>query len=467
MNILNCIKKQYKAEGGYLEFLKIAFPLLLTMCTFAIQLFIDRVFLARYSQGAYAACIPAGALFLSIQCLFSCTVAYVDIFVAQYYGKKEYRSIGPAVWQSVYLAGIAALIILVVSFFTEQIFINIGHSGVIVVEEIKYFKMLCYGAFPAIAYSALFAFYSGRGNSKVVLFIDVLGAITNIVLDYCLIFGNWGFPEKGITGAALATGISFFVMCLGYVFLIISRKNNNIYNTRCFKPNFVFMKKLLRYGFPNGLVYFFEIAQFGIFMLIIARIGVSELIAGNILCTMYNLIYTPCLGFCMATSIMVGIYLGKNKASIAQISVKSSIHVVYTYMIVTVLVLNLFPNLFASVFLGSAQVAMTNEVRHIFMNLLKIATLFFMIDPMYVVFSSAIRGAGDTAFVMKKLMFSMIFLTIAPAYLTVIVFKLSNIYIVWTACNFSTVFLACSCYFRYRSNKWKNMRVIEMNIVDG
>jgi Na+-driven multidrug efflux pump len=72
------------------------------------------------------------------------TIVYVDVFIAQYYDKKEYRFICPAVRQSIYLT-IAAAIVLAFVPFSEKIFINIGHATDIAVEEIKYFKTLCYG----------------------------------------------------------------------------------------------------------------------------------------------------------------------------------------------------------------------------------------------------------------------------------------------------------------------------------
>ncbi|MCA6072468.1 MAG: MATE family efflux transporter [Endomicrobium sp.] len=466
MNILKNIKRHYNIRGGYKEFLKIAMPMCISMGVSSFQLFADRIFLSYYSQASYAASIPAGSCIVGLISLFLYTLAYVDVFVAQYCGKKEYRSIGPAVWQSVYLSVVAAFIILVFSLFTEQIFTNIGHPNAVALEEIKYFKTLCYGSFFAIATPALSGFYTGRSKTRIVLYVTACSVISNIILDFVLIFGKFGFPEMGITGAALATNISFVVTFITYVFLIVSKKNKNIYNTRQLRPDFTFMKRLLKYGFPNGVTVFFDIIAFGILMIIIGTIGVSELTASNIACSAYHIFFMPIVGGNIATSVIVGNYLGRNEASVAQTGVRSAFQIVYSYVAILVFVIMLLPNLLIAPFSFGAQAASIDTVGHMAVNILRLFVVYLIFDPAYNVFSSAIKGAGDTAFVAKRIIFASIFLMMIPTYLIVVVFKL-GVYAAWIFAWVYSIFLASSCYLRYKSNKWKRMRVVEMDVIDG
>jgi MATE family multidrug resistance protein len=460
------IKKQYNVIGGYKEFLKIAIPLILSTGIGAVQLFTDRIFLSCYSREAFAASTPAGIANWAIICFFFGTLAYMDVFVAQYYGKKEYRLIGPAIWQSVYLAFIAAIIVFFISFFSKLFFMNLGHPSIIAQEETTFFRILCYGALPCVSEAALAGFYAGIGKTSVVLLASFCGVVSNIILDFCLIFGNFGFPEMGIAGAALASNISLTIVCIVYILLITSKNNANVYNSRCFKPDFVFMKKLLRYGVPSGTEFFFDMLGFGSFIIIIGNLGAVELSASNIVATINHVFVMPIIGCGMTTSIMVGNYLGKNQASSAQESVKSAVHIVYAYIAFVVLALIFLPNQLICPFSGGAQAEIMDQVKPMVTNLLIILAVYLIFDAGNIIFASAIKGAGDTVFVMKRLLFFSTFLVIIPTYLNIMVFK-CGVYVAWSFLLVSIIALAGSFYFRYKSNKWKKMRVIDMDVVDN
>jgi MATE family multidrug resistance protein len=167
----------------------------------------------------------------------------------------------------------------------------------------------------------------------------------------------------------------------------------------------------------------------------------------------------------MATSVMVGNYLGKNKASLAQESVKSSIHTVYAYVLLVILALVFLPNQLIYPFSHGMPIALVEQVKPMVINLLLILAVYLAFDGANIIFASAIKGAGDTIFVMKRLLLFSLVLVVIPTYLNVIVFKL-GVYVAWGFLVCSVMALASSFYFRYKSNKWKKMRVIEMNIID-
>jgi MATE family multidrug resistance protein len=457
-NIFNNVKRQYNTSGGYREFLTIAVPLVVYTGIGAVQLLIDRTFLSWYSQSSFVAATSAGILNWVIECFFFGTLAYMDVFVARYYGGKQYHSIGPAIWQSVYLALVSACIVLCISFFAEPFFMNVGHSEIVALEEIKFFKGLCYGAFPCVAEGTLAAFYSGRGKTKVVLLVSFCGVILNIVLDFCLIFGNFGFAKMGISGAALATNVASTVVCIIYMVLIITKQNSDVYNTRCMKFDFDFMKRLLRYGVPNGAEFFFDMLGFGIFMVIIGSLGGTELVASNIVATINHTFVMPIVGFGMATSIMVSNYLGKNQVELAKKSVRSAIHIAYAYVTFAVFALVFLPNQLIYPFSGEGQAAL-EHTKPMIRRLLIILAVYLIFDVGNIIFASAIKGTGDTVFVMKKLLLFSIFLVIIPTYINILVFK-QGVYVAWGFLLISVVFLAGSFYFRYKSNKLGKVHII-------
>jgi MATE family multidrug resistance protein len=461
--IFKYITRRWRAKAGYFEFLSIALPLIISIGAWAFQNFVDRFFLAWYSQDAYAAAFPAGLLNTSILFIFLGTVSYIDVFVSQYNGKQEYKSIGPAIWQAIYFAVLSSIIIFFFTLFSSDIFNSIGHSKDIIQEETKYFNVLCYGSFFCLVSSAFGGFYAGREKTKTVLLVNLIGIFVNIILDYLLIFGNFGFPELGIEGAALATIIGYAVVSTVFLLLVISKKNSIKFNTRQLKPNFNFLKRFIRFGLPSGIHMFLDISVFTLFSIIVGTLGKLELSSSNIVMNTYNLAYMPLVGFGVTTSIMTGNYLGRNKASMAQKSVITASQIVFIFIIFTFLMFLLIPNLLIKPFANGSEGLIIEQIRPTIIILFRFIAVFSLFESLSIIFSSAIKGAGDTKFVMKLLIILFTTSSIAMYIAT----KYIGLYGCWSILVIYGIILNASCYLRYKSGKWKKMRVIEMKVIDG
>ncbi len=105
--------------------------------------------------------------------------------------------------------------------FFQEIFDLIGHDPAVRENEIVFFRILCFGSFPAIASSAFSGFFSGLGKTWPVMWVNIVGTIVTVVLDYFLIFGNWIFPQLGMAGAAIATVASGVALRLPDILMAI------------------------------------------------------------------------------------------------------------------------------------------------------------------------------------------------------------------------------------------------------
>ena len=106
----DALRNRWAAPSGYREVLQRAIPLVVSTGTFSVQHFVNRIFLSQYSQTSLAASMPAGMSSFTLVAFFIGTAAYATSFVAQYFGAKEYRRIGPAVWQGIYFACLAGIL---------------------------------------------------------------------------------------------------------------------------------------------------------------------------------------------------------------------------------------------------------------------------------------------------------------------------------------------------------------------
>jgi MATE family multidrug resistance protein len=199
------VTNRWASTGGYREVLVIAVPLILSTSAWSVQHFVDRMFLSWYSPETLAASMPAGILFFTLMSLFIGTASYVSTFVAQYYGAERYQRIGPALWQGIYISLLGGLLLLCLIPFAQPIFGLVGHDPAVQHHEVVYFRILCIGGFPVIASAAISGFFAGRGRPWPVMWVNTLSTAVNLIMDYALIFGAWGFPELGIKGAGIAT----------------------------------------------------------------------------------------------------------------------------------------------------------------------------------------------------------------------------------------------------------------------
>ncbi|MCX7829879.1 MAG: MATE family efflux transporter, partial [Acidobacteria bacterium] len=202
-------RKRWSEKGGIRELLAVSVPLILSASTTTVQHFIDRLFLSWYAPEALASSMTAGLFQFTLLSIFIGTAGYTSTFVAQYFGASKKEAIGSIVWQGVYISVLGGAFIFATAPFARHLFIFLGHPEVIVNFETEYYQYLAYGSFFGVCGAALGGYFSGQGKTVPIFLGNVIAATVNLVLDYLLIFGHYGFPKLGVKGAAIATDLAF------------------------------------------------------------------------------------------------------------------------------------------------------------------------------------------------------------------------------------------------------------------
>ena len=453
--MLSSIKNRWASEFGYRHVLVVAFPLILSTGSWSIQQFVDRMFLSWHSEEALAAAVPAGILNFAFICLFIGTVSYAGTFVSQYVGAKEDHKVGAVLWHSLYLSLFGATMLLLVAPFSSILFSIVGHNEKLQIMESTYFRILCFGGLGPILSSAFAGFFTGQGRNWPVMWVNVFTTVINLILDYLLIFGIGIFPEMGIAGAALATIIAGFSSIIMYLLLIFRPQNEirfKIWSSRSWDTSF--MKRFLKYGLPSGGHYFLEIMGFTAFILILGRIGQMELAATNIAININSLAFMPMFGLGIAVSMIVGQNIGAGDPKTAQFAANSAIQLGMVYMIFCTFLYVVIPHVFIAPF------DTTPETFNVTIILLRFVAVYAVFDALSILYSAAIKGAGDTHFVMRVTTVLSIFVLIIPTYIAVDIFD-SSLYLPWTFCALFIIAMGLTFLGRFYGGKWKNMSVIE------
>lgn len=452
----------WNQPNGYKDICRIGLPLIISMSSHTAMLFTDRLFLGRYALDAIAAAVPAGLLAFMFACFFMGVVEFTNVFVAQYIGAEKPRKVGCALWQGIYFALGAGLLLAGLSFGGETIFRWTGHAPQVRTLEAVYFRILMQGAVFGLLQTALSCFYSGRGMTIPIMVINIIGVTLNIPLDYILINGALGLPELGIAGSAIATVISHATMALLFILMVFSARNHRLYGLENIgRFDWGLFKRLLKFGTPAGIHFFIDIFGFSIFVIMVGRLGRNELAATNIACSINTLAFMPMIGFSIAVSTLMGQAIGRNRPEDGMTATRSALHITCVYMWTLAALFLIIPEIFINIFRTAGESAeQFGQVRHLAIVILRFVAFFCVFDTLNVIYSGALRGAGDTKFIGWTIAALSSGLLIAPT-VAGTVWLNASLYTLWGFVSAYVCILAMVFRWRYRSGKWKNLRLLD------
>lgn len=456
------LRERWHSPSGYRDVLVLAGPLVLSTGTMTVQQFANRVFLTWYSPDALAASMPGGLLSFTILCFFIGTVSYANTFVAQYHGAGRGDRIPAAVWQAVYVSAIAGVLIIPLAFLAGPIFAWGGHAPAVQKLEADYFRILVLGGGFGIMSSAVSAFFIGLGHTRTVMWVNIATALTNVVLDYLLIFGKLGFPRLGIAGAGLATVISSMLGTGIFMGLFVWSRAGREYQVWARRQlDSDLLRRLLRFGAPSGLHFMLDILAWALFIMLVGRLGTNALGATNLAFQVNSLVFLPMIGFSIATATLVGHRLGENKPELAVKTTWSAFQMTFSYMALLALLYVLVPKLFLWPFAAGSDAAKFSEIEGTVIIMLRFVAVYSLFDGVNLIFSAALKGAGDTLFVMVLSSSLSLSLMVAPAWWICRDGK-GSLWAAWTALTVFICVLAGCFLWRFLQGKWKSMRVTEM-----
>ena len=453
-----------KPANSYRDVLRVSLPLVISMTTTMVMTFTDRVFLASYSIDAIAAALPAGITAFVFLSFFADTAGYSNVIIAQYTGAGDLPRVSRALWQAIYFALIAWLIMIGISFVGGPLFRLIGHPAEVQELEMIYFRVLCLGSGIHIVGMSFSSFFTGRGVTRPVMIIYIIAMFLNVPLDYALINGIWIFPELGILGAAIATVFSWTTATVLLGIFVFTRENNQVFKVfknRNFDADL--FRRLLRYGVPSSLQFSLDVFAFLFFVIMVGRIGKMELVVTNIAISLDSVSFRPLMGFVLGTSTLVGQALGRNRPDEAVAAARATMVIVASYISVLVLLYVFLPQPLLELFrprdFSPEDFA---AIKGIGVVVLRFVAAYLLFDGLYMISTAVLKGAGDTKFIMWSIGLLSFFGMVMPLYIGIEVFGM-GLYYAWGCTVFFLCQLAALTFWRVSQGKWKDMRVIEQH----
>jgi MATE family multidrug resistance protein len=314
--------------------------------------------------------------------------------------------------------------------------------------------------------AAVNGFFSGRGQTWIVLGIEAAGTAVNVALALVLIFGRAGFPELGIAGAGWATVAGSWLSALLALGLFLRPKYRQEFHTLTgWRLERELFGRLMKYGGPAGAQVFLDVLVFHVFVQLVGRLGEAATGATTLTIRLNMVAFLPMMGLGQAVSILVGQRLGADRPDLAERSAYTGLKWVFGYMSGVAALYLLIPGLLVSVFEGDRDPAGFAAVAAIVPTLLAYVAVYSVADSVNVAFSFALRGAGDTRFV-SLLTFALAWpIMVVPTF--VVVRYGGSIYTAWIFATAYILAMAICFYLRFRTGKWQRMRVIEAAPLGG
>lgn len=446
--------------GGSRELLLLAAPLIVSQSFMTVQVFVDAVLLSWHDTQEMAASLPAVMWYWLPFGLLQVTAGYTSTFVAQYMGAGRPQRVGPAVWQGIYFALISGLLFLAMVPVAPDLIGLGGHTETLQALEVTYLRCLAFAAMPMLVMGAVNGFFAGRSQTWTVLGIEAVGTGVNVMLALILIFGWGDIPAMGIEGAGWATVAGSWASAITAMALFLRQKYRDEFATLSgWRPERELFRRLMRYGGPAGMQVFLDVLVFHLFVQTVGRLGEAALGATTLTVRLNMVAFLPMMGLGQAVSILVGQRLGGDRPDLAEKSAYTGLRWSFGYMCVVAIIYLTMPRLLVSIFEGQRSATEFAEIAEIVPTLLICVALYSLADAVNLTFAFALRGAGDTWFV-SLFTFTLAWpIMVGPTF--VVVWLGASVYWAWGFATAFIVAMAICFYLRFRTGKWKSMRVIE------
>ncbi|WP_425083131.1 MATE family efflux transporter [Ruegeria profundi] len=363
------------------------------LAQFAIGL-TDTVMLGWYGVEALAAVTLASSYYF-VLFLFGAGFGWAVMpMVATAAAEEDETSIRRSTRMGLWLSLLYAALMMPLLWWSYPILIALKQEPQVAQTASEYLRVAGWGLFPALLVMVLKSYLAALERTQIVLWITVIAAVVNGVTNYALIFGNWGAPELGVMGAAIASVVTQIVSLVAVIIYAVRVLPEHSLFQRFWRPDWDMFGRVLRLGVPIGLTTLAEVTLFATSAIMMGWLGQVPLAAHGIALNLASATFMVHLGLSNAATIRAGNALGRRDRAHLE---RGAIAVTGMSLVVSVLTIILFLTCaepLISLFM-EADNAQRGEILAIGTGLLAMAALFQLVDGAQVIALGLLRGLQD------------------------------------------------------------------------
>lgn len=451
-------------KQAYRDVLTIAGPSVAEMVLMSLIGSFDVMMVGGLGPEAIAAVGLAGQPRMLLLSLFFALNVGVTAIVARRKGENRQADANLTLRNSLVLILLLSILIMIPALlFSAQLMRFAGAEADTIAQSTTYFQILAWFLPVNALTMSICAAQRGVGNTRITLVVNMASNLVNLLFNYLLINGHWGFPRLEVAGAAVATGIGFMVGFVLCVVTIMGTRRSDAFLRLTRHDDWRLNKEaifgIFRVGGSALLEQVFLRIGFFWYAIIVARLGTMAFAAHQICMQFLNMSFSFGDGLGVAGTSLVGQMLGKNRPDLSVIYAKVSQRMALLVALALASLIVVFRHPMVSWFTDDAQVL------ELAARVMLMVALFQPFQTSSVVISGALRGAGDTTYV--AIIMGMCVAVMRPALSTLAIYVIQNrlglpevaLMGAWAASTLDmSVRLTC-VYKRFNGGKWRAIKV--------
>ena len=438
---------------SYRNIMRVAYPILISLVMEQMIGLTDTAFLGRVGEielGASAIAIIYYMVIFMVGFGFSLGA---QIIIGRRNGEGHYKETGKIFWNGLYFVlALAGILIAASELLSPYLMKMMVSSESIYSAALSYVHWRLPGLVFAFATSMFRAFYIGTTQTKTLTMNSVVMVASNIFFNWILIFGKFGLPALGITGAAIGSSLAELVSLLFFIIYTRSKCNRQKYGLeRPASFDIKEIKGMMPVCVWTMIQHVISISTWFIFFVYIEHLGERSLAISNICRSVSGLLWVVLQSFAGTCSTLVSNIIGEGHQDKVMSLVKRVLKLSFGAVCSLVILFCLFPEAVARIYTDIPDLITASVPALIVMC----SSYFFQVPGM--IFFQAVSGTGSTKTAFRL---ELVALTIYVIYCTLVIALMkADIAICWTAEHIYAASIMVLCYTYLKSGRWKNRRI--------
>ncbi|MEX2590557.1 MAG: MATE family efflux transporter [Chitinophagales bacterium] len=440
-------------EATYRDIWKLAYPIILASIAQTFISVSDTAFMGRVGEVELAAIGMVSVYYLILFMIGFSYTKGTQIMVARRVGEKKFKSAGFIFDHSMFSVLIIAVALFLIMRFGST------YAMELLVQDIHiqkagttYLEARSFGLLFSFTGSVFLAFYMGIGRTPFLLFNILVMSALNITLNYLLIFGKFGFPEMGISGAAWASNIAEAVALLMFaVHTVMAKLSKKYHLFKMRRVSVQLIKNITQLAFPIVLQTIISLSSWMIFFTFVEKMGAHEMAVSSVVKSIYMVIGIPAWGLSTTANTVISNLMGQNRQAEVTSALKKIIYMSLLFALLLALLCGFFPEICLAFYTNNPTVIAAG-----------VPVLYVCLGALFVYSVSTVlyHGVISTGSTRASLFIELITVVIYLGFI-ISIFNIDGVSLptVWISEIFYWFVLMVLTFIYLKTGHWKNIKI--------